>query len=1254
MLRRRLAFCAALLLACLPGGVGAAGSSGLFSLDREAVPLRLATRDLRVEAPGFGGGLRRGTPAAERALRSPELRSRVAEVDLGQLEAARLDAEGRHPHRLNLNLFADAEFEAEFERSAATASGYTLTGRLADQPLSTVVLAVNGDWVAGTVWSSGGRYAVRPLGGGVAEVRQLDPSALGRCGVGAESAEGSTGRPPPETSPPSGSALPKSAPLSEAFPEDDGSVIDLLVVYPSFARRSVGGHLAMRARIDSDVALTNEIYRASGAVQRLNLVGAVELPRRPGEGADRVMPDILDRLVDGSDGYMDEAHALRDAYAADMVLLHWGHLTGLGRGLTIGGVSGVAFQMEDLSGGYERLAFSVANSFSFAHELGHGMGLRHHRADDAENTPFPYSHGHVVPDFSPGLPPEREGRGMFTIMASGGSDLYDIPRFSNPNLRYPEGSGAVIGVPGDAPSDSADGPADAVRSLNGTRRVVANFRRSAVRCRYELSAPEGELPASGGEFRIGVRAGTGCAWSAWSNDDFVSVAEGAGGVGDGEVVFGVSANGGWEREAAVFVAGEAYLAEQATAKARRAPPPVCDRIPGVRAAITEAAGKEACGEVAASDLASIRVLDLSRAFWCMSAICTIEQEMRTALPMGSLDGLTGLVSLDLTIGHRLKALAPGLFDGLVRLARLDLSDNKLEALESGVFEGVPNLAYLNLDENWSLETIEPGAFRGLANVDELHLEEVGLTELREGAFEGLTNLRFLTVWDAAVAKTEPGAFDGLTNLQSLALEGVGEAAELPLGLFNGLDNLRYLGVGGFGGVAELPSGLFDGLDNLRWLALESFDGVGELPSGLFNGLDRLETLYLIDNHFETLALGAFDGLSALTDLFLRNNDLQSLEPGVFSGLGALETLFLDGNQLRSLDPDVFEGLSRLDWLNLSDNQFATLHPSLFRGLGNLTVLDLDGNKLSTMDAGLFDGQRDEYERSFMFRMNLSRNRLTRLEPGLLRGMEQLEYLELQDNRLAALPPRMFEGLYSLVGLDLSGNPGAPFVFRPELVQVEGAADSDGAAEVALELPQGAAFDLRVGLSASGGALSADEAGVLIGQTRGGTVAVRPDGAGSVAVRMTGVSEVPGSPCTEPVAWSRSSSNPCLKGVRTALGASLVLRDFVLHGLSNQALAPGGAVRFDLGSAFPDFPDGTTYAVGVDAPAVAEAALAEGLLTVAATGRGATTVSVTATAPDGRREVRSFTVAVEQAANSYWSGWRSVLLKSPSSVESDGS
>ena len=1373
MALHRPIFYAALLLAVPSAGFGAAEAAGLFSPDREAAPPRPATRDLRVEAPGFKGGLRRGAPAAERALPPLELRSRMAEVDLGRLEAARLDAERRRPHRLNLNLFADAEFDAVFERSAATASGYTLTGRLTDEPMSMVALAVNGDWVAGTVWSPHGRYAVRPLGGGVAEVRQLDPSALGRCGVGDESAEGPTGgRPPPEAGPRSGAALPKSAPLSESFPEDDGSLIDLLVVYPSFARRSAGGHLAMRALIDSDVALANEMYRASGATQRLNLVSAVELPRRPGEGADRIMPDFLDRLVDGSDGHMDEAHALREAYAADMVLMHWGYLTGGGRGLTIGGVAGVAFQMEDLSGSYERLAFSVANSFAFAHELGHSMGLRHERQQDPNNTPFPYSHGYVVPDSFPELPPEREGVGWQTVMAAFLDPVRGIPRFSNPNLRYPGRSGLVIGVPGDALSDGADGPADAVRSLNRTRRVVANFRRSASRCRYQLSVPQEELPAAGGEFRIGVKAGPGCAWSAWSNDDFVTVAEGSRGVGDGEVVFRVSVNGGWEREMAVFVAGESYLAEQATVRERRVPPPVCERISAVRDAITAATGKGACSEVTPSDLASIRVLNLQ--FALLNS--PLEDARYRHLPIGSLDGLTGLISLDLSYNRgRLTELTPGLFDGLLKLTSLDLTNNHLSVLRAGVFDGVPNLTRLDLWGNQNLATLEPSAFRGLSNMETLSLHRTGLTMLPTGAFDGLPNLYKLAFsaqsvdctppnssslnWECIVVpiplvKVELGAFRGLSQLRELDVNHSTLTALQP-GVFDGLPNLRKLMLSGNNGLTALQPELFKGLPNLRTLNLLG-NSLNKLQPGQFDELPQLRYLYLNANGLETLQPGIFEGLAELNGLELSGNKLKTLEPGVFRGLAALEQLILGENQLQSLQPGVFDGLPRLWWLWLRDNKLATLHPNLFRGLGGLRQLNLDGNQLTALPPNLFRGLGSLWyvdlswnrlrtvppslfddQRKRMDTIKLGGNRLTNVDPGLFQGMASMGTLQLSDNGFAALPHGLFNELYGLLRMDLTGNPGAPFAFRPEFVRVEGASGSGKAVEVALELPQGAAFDLRVALAASGGSLSADESLIRVGRDRSGAVAVRPDGAGPVTLLMVEVSDVPGPPCEE-IFYAVFASH-CWKGVRTAVGAPLVLFGFL-----DQTLPPDGSVRFDLLSAFPDFPEGTTFAAELSDP-VAEAVVEGGTLRVSWAGGGSATVTVAAIGPDGRRGTRRFEVralappeavggisnlsvvagestrvaasdkfrdpdggplayaaessdpavasvsvdggsvgvagrepgaatvtltatdpdglsatltfrvtVVERTASSYWGGWRSVLLKSPSSADGDGS
>ena len=1228
MLRRRLAFCAALLLACQPAGVGAAGSAGLFSPDREAAPPRPATRDLRVEAPGFRGRSAEWGSGAEGALRPSELRSRAAEVDLGQLEAARLDAEGRRPHRLNLNLFADAEFDAVFERSAPTALGYTLTGGLADQPLSTVVLAVHGEWVAGEVWGPDGRYAIRPLGGGVTEVRQLDPAALGRCEVGMEASEGAEDLSSPEIDGPTRSpslgrpALSRSAPMSETFPEDDGSVIDLLVVYPSFVRRSVGGHRAMRALIDSDVAMTNEALRVGGAISRFNLVAAVEVRRTPLEGAGLAYNgdnhELFYHLRDHPTGYMDEVPELRDSYAADFVLAHTGHKWG---GVAAG-------------------AFSVSSSAAFAHELGHNMQIWRPRLSPGSrgNIPFPYSHAYEVFLDSP-LP---GGERFFSTIVGGGT----IPRFSNAHQHYPDERGVLLGVPGDEPSDSSVGPADAVRSMNNTRRTAANHRPSASRCTYALPPMPEELPAAGGEFQFGVRAGSGCFWRAWSNDGFVSVEKGAGGIGDGEVAFQVSANDGWEREAAVFVAGEAYLIRQAAGRERRRTP-VCERTPVVRDAIAAGLGKP-CAEVSEADLASVRSLDLSGR--------GIGSEGAGRLAPGAFDGLLGLASLNLS-GNALTRLEPSLFDGLTGLLSLDLSRNRLELLGPGAFDGLLNLLSLNLRENEHLTVLEPGAFKGLSNLHEMDWVDVGVRVLKRGAFDGLSNLSALP--SLVVDAVEPGSFRGLSNLVRLHFS-VEDATTLRLGpgVFEGLSNLAALGVNNESQEAvALDEGVFDGLAQLRDLYLANL-GLKTLPPRLFHSLAKLERLTFHASELETLPPQLFNGLTELTNLSIGGGKLKTLHPDLFDGLTELQYLYLPRNELTALHPDLFHDLGSrgggtLRWLHLDGNNLTDLHPKLLYSMSRLEVLNLAGNDLTDLDPALFRGLLEEYggyrEYSDVNRLSLANNRLANLDPSLFRHMTKLERLNLAGNQLNALPPSLFEGTILLRKLGLWDNPGAPFIFRPELVSLPGGSlAADGGVEVAVQVAEGAPFDMRVGLEALGGTLSAQEALIRTGRALGEPIVVTPSGLDPITVRALAPAVPGASPCHKED-FESDSSKRCLGGVRMSVGVPLVL-----HGLPDQTLVPDGAVRFDLSSAFPDFPAGTTFVVELDDPAVAEAAVTAGLLTVAAVDGGLTSVTVTATDPDGRSATLTFTVTVEQAANSYWSGWRSVLLKSPSSADGDGS
>ena len=1188
---RRIA-CAALLLACLPGFAGASEGAGLFSMHKEAAAPRLPSRGLLGEAAGGAEELelREGGLASGGAASSAVLRSRVAEVDLGQLESARLGVEGRRQVRLGLNLFADAAFEALFERSAPTASGYTLTGRLEGDPLGTAVLAVNGEWVAGQVWGRQGRYFIHPLGGGVAALRQMDPSAPVRCGVGQDLAEGARDASPPAADQPAAGRSPGAASgtatASEAFPEDGGDAIDLLVVYRWFERRLAGGHRAMRALIDSDVAMTNALYRDSGAVQRINLVAAVELERRP-EDRDLEASSYFNALRFGSSGYMDEAHVLRDAYAADIVLGHWGHQNAISSSVVSiagpGRVAGVANVTLENDPRFEALAFSASNSLAFAHELGHNMGLGHERALDPGNMPFPYSHAHVVPDDSPELPPEREGRGMWTVMTAFLDSSRDIPRFSNPNLRYPDESGPAIGVPGDAPSDSADGPADAVRSLNQMRRLVANFRPSASRCRYELSPPPSPLPASGGEFPIRVKAGAECAWRARSNEEFVSFADEASGVGDGEIAFRVSANPGWERDLVVFVAGEAYLAEQATAKTRRETP-ACDRAPPIRDALVEAAGKP-CEGIGAEDLAAIRTLNPEPFSW------ELEPD-DTRLAPGDFDGLAGLVSLDLG-SMNLTGLEPGTFDGLLRLFSLDLSDNGFKELAAGTFDGLPRLRELNLNFNRDLKTLVPGAFRDLSNLHELDVQDTGLTTL------------------------EPGAFRGLFELQGLYLARNPSMA-LQAGVFDSVPNLRILGIAGSESSTALEPGMFRGLSELRKLWLSFNDSLTALRAGVFDDLSKLDTLNIFRNRsLTTLESGLFDGLSELVHLELSNNQLETLEPGLFDGLSELDRLYLFGNQLKTLELGLFDELSGLYRLDLYDNQLKTLEPGLFDGLSELNYLDL------------------------------SLNQLKALEPGLLRGRETLMDLLLQGNQLRALPPGLFEGLGLRIGhfrgelqmkVDLRDNPGAPFALVPELIRRPG---TGGTAQITAEIVQGTPFRMRIPLSAVGGALSAEEVLIAQGAVLGTAVSVVPQGNGPVTVLASAPGLPP--PCSD---WEFTNAPKwCLRGLTTSSSAPLIL-----YGLPDQTLASGGAVRFDLPTAFPNFGEGASYAVESSNPAAVEATIRGGLLIVSAAGGGETTLTLTATDPGGLSATLSFEVKVEPALRSRWGGWRSVLLQPPSSED----
>ena len=266
------------------------------------------------------------------------LRERLVRLDHDVLAAARRNA-GRAdvpPAVLRLDLFNDVVLHAIVERTGPTSAGYWLSGRIEEWAVGSITLVANDDVIAGTVRAPSGTYTILSVGDGVHAIRQLDSAIL-------LTFEEDT-LPPvftpfedsavqPASGPQAGSGRvgpirpAAQIPPAEPQPEEDGSRIDVMVVYTPAARDAQGGRREIEAVIELWVAETNQAYADSGVIQRLNLVLASMVDYEeagPEESTRQGVLEItvdLHRLNNANDGHLDEVIDLMDRYAADIVTL---------------------------------------------------------------------------------------------------------------------------------------------------------------------------------------------------------------------------------------------------------------------------------------------------------------------------------------------------------------------------------------------------------------------------------------------------------------------------------------------------------------------------------------------------------------------------------------------------------------------------------------------------------------------------------------------------------------------------------------------------------------------------------------------------------------------------------------------------------------------------------------------------------------------------------------------------------------------
>ena len=945
------------------------------------------------------------------------LASRLVEIDFGQLARVTEPPDGPKtrtvgkpatPQTLVLNLFDDVVFTGIVEHVEPTSSGHALWGRLDGVELGTMTLVVNGSVVVGTVRTPDAVYTIRTAGDGAYVIRQIDESSL-----------------PPLGEPLQGPLIPKDANTEgDNSPPDDGSEIDVMVVYTPAAKHREGGRAAIEALVDLFAAATNQAYANSGVIHRIRLVLREEVEYIE-EG--RAFVDIS-RLIDDSDGYMDHVHELRDLYAADLVHLVTGSVDGYPDGLA--GSHGFAMTVN--TGEVAR------GSLVFVHELGHNMGLKHDRYQSLKglkvNSTGGANHGYVNQRmFEPGASESARWR---TIMAYptqcgevGGFWCPWVPYFSNPELTY---NGDPMGVPVDHPSTGVDGPADARRALNDRREITANFRRSSTstpRVRLTLSpywlAENGGVSTvtatlhrpSSADTTVTISASPADAIALSANRTLnipagrttsvgaVTITGVDNGDRTGDVVVTVSATAMNTSSGGVVALDPVALAvadDETTpvVTLSLSPPEVVEGGSGTFVTATLDNRSEAAtavnisaspahvvalddrnltipaGELASAGLANWQALGVEVVAVDDSELTEAEKLVTISGTATNNQGVTGPDSVTLTV-----------FDDEAPIFADDnIAYTFTEGLAGSRF--LPEAAYGKGPLTYSLSpapsngvTFTPGPPARIGtSSSSVSGGETSYTLTATDA-DGDTDTMTVSITVRKPVCADSAAVSGYTAPGLVADCEALLASRDALRGDQSLNWSEHLSIDEWHGVATDDEG------RVAWLHLWNNQLSGTMPSEL-GSLANLRTLALQDNKLTGPIPPELGNLANLEELSLWGNQLTGEIPTELGNLSNLVELSLYRNQLTGEIPPELGSLSNLESLILSNNRLTGGIPAELGGLSDLKGLQLHSNQL-TGEIPLEIGNLSNLEL-----LTLADNRLTGCVPDVLRDVPNNDFARL--------------------------------------------------------------------------------------------------------------------------------------------------------------------------------------------------------------------------------------------------------------------
>ena len=938
------------------------------------------------------------------------------------------------PQTLVLNLFDDVVFTGLVEQVEPTSSGHALRGKLEGVELGTFTLVVNGSVVVGTVRTHERVYTIRTVGVGTYVIRQIDESSLLPLG---EPLEGPF-------------STPEARSGSDDVPPDDGSVIDVMVVYTPEAKHFEGGKAAIEALIDLFVAETNQANANSRVTHRIRLALREEVDYM--EDGNSFID--LRRLLEDSDGYMDHVHELRDLYATDLV-----HIV-VSRSVN---VCGVAANI----GGDERTGFALTVSecggLTFAHEFGHNMGLAHDRyvvPNAGRRSNFGYVNQRM---FDEGAPDSARWR---TIMAYydqceevGGFYCSNVAYFSNPEVTH---NVDPTGVSVDNPSTGVDGPAHAVATLNDRREITANFRRSSASLtpRVHLTLSPYWLSENGGTSTVTatlhrhssadttVTVSTSPADAVRLSANRVltipagqTVSAGAvtiTGVDDGDqtgdvdvTISATAANpsslGVVEPEPVELTIADDETAPVVTLSLSPAEIVEIDGRTFVTAMLDNRSVADTVVTVSATPAEVVEEIEENTLTIPAGQSASIgagveinavdDSELTEAEKMVTVSGtatnsqgVTGPDSVTLTINDDEAPFFP--YDSIAYTFTEGLAGSRF----------LPEAAYGKGPLTYSLSpapgngvTFTPGPPTRIGTSETSAAGPETSYTLTVTDADGVKDIMTISITVRKGVCSNSAAVSGYTN------PGIVKDCEALLvsrDVLGGDKSLNWsedLSIGEWQGVATddegrvvhlhlwenqlsgtMPSEL-GSLVNLQSLALQDNKLTGSIPPELGN-LANLEELSLWGNQLTGLIPASLSSLANLRTLALNRNQLTGSIPPELGNLANLEELSLWGNQLTGLIPASLSSLANLRTLALNRNQLTGEIPTELGNLSNLEWLLL-GNNLLTGEIPPKLGNLSNLQI-----LDLAVNQLTGEIPTELGNLSNLEWLLLGNNRLTGCVP----------------------------------------------------------------------------------------------------------------------------------------------------------------------------------------------------------------------------------------------------------